>query len=174
MTAPRKKPPTAERPGRPGCKFGLRAVALFEGAKGILVLLAGLELFSILHQDVQQAAEELLRFLHLNPANRYPRIFTNLLAGTDRTELWLLSAAALGYAAVRFLEAFGLWNDRTWAEWLALLSAALYLPAAAYEIALGLTSTRLLLLAGDLGLIAFMAWLLTRKRSRRILEPGEP
>ena len=57
---------------------GLRIVALFEGAKGVLVLAAGFGLLSLIHHDVQGMAEEVVRHFHLNPASRYPRIFLQL------------------------------------------------------------------------------------------------
>jgi hypothetical protein len=47
---------------------GLRIVALFEGAKGVLLLAAGFGLLSLIHDDVQKMAEELVRHFHLNPA----------------------------------------------------------------------------------------------------------
>ncbi len=41
----------------------------------------------------------------------------------------------LTYCAVRFIEAWGLWNRRVWAEWFALLSGAMYLPWEILKIA---------------------------------------
>ena len=55
-------------------------MALLEGAKGVLVLAAGLGLFALAHRDVQAIAEDLVRHLHLNPARRFPRIFLHLVA----------------------------------------------------------------------------------------------
>lgn len=57
---------------------GVRLVATFEAAKGALVLLAGFGFLSLVHSDAQRIAEELVGHLHLNPANRYPRIFIDV------------------------------------------------------------------------------------------------
>ncbi len=38
------------------------------------------------------------------------------------------------YAIVRFVEATGLWLEKEWAEWFALLSGAMYMPWEIYEI----------------------------------------
>jgi uncharacterized membrane protein (DUF2068 family) len=35
---------------------------------------------------------------------------------------------AIGYIVVRMLEAYGLWNERAWGEWLGALSGGLYIP----------------------------------------------
>ena len=53
---------------------GLHIVALFEGAKGVLVLLAGFGLLALIHKDVHVIAARLIANFHLNPANHYPRV----------------------------------------------------------------------------------------------------
>jgi uncharacterized membrane protein (DUF2068 family) len=40
----------------------------------------------------------------------------------------MLAAASISYSCVRFVEAYGLWKQRNWAQWFALLSGVLYLP----------------------------------------------
>ena len=45
--------------------FGLRLVALFEAGKGLLVLLVGMELLSLIHQGVQNIGEEIVERFHL-------------------------------------------------------------------------------------------------------------
>ena len=52
-----------------------RTIALLEGGKGLLVLLAGVGLLGLIHHDVQAVAEVLVREAHLNPASHIPRIF---------------------------------------------------------------------------------------------------
>ena len=44
---------------------GIRFVAVFEAAKGLIVIAAGFGLLGLLHRDVQAIAEELLRHFHL-------------------------------------------------------------------------------------------------------------
>jgi uncharacterized membrane protein (DUF2068 family) len=125
---------------------GVRAVALFEAAKGALVVLAGCGLLALVHRDAQHLAESLVRHLHLNPARNYPRIFITAAGRLTDHRLHLLAAGAFAYAAVRLVEAYGLWRLRPWAEWLALLSGGLYLPVEAYELWRRATFTRAALL----------------------------
>ena len=95
-----------------GVKGGLRLVAVFEAAKGLLVLLAGFGLLSMLHRDVQKIAEDLVRLSHLNPASHYPRIFIDAAARATDRHLVLLAGLAFGYALVRLVEGYGLWHER--------------------------------------------------------------
>ena len=49
------------------------------------------------------------------------------------------TAAASAYASLRLIEAWGLWGQRRWAEWLGALSGAIYLPIEIYELLQGVT-----------------------------------
>jgi uncharacterized membrane protein (DUF2068 family) len=111
----------------------LRTIALLEGAKGLLVLLVGYGFFALIHHDLHSAAAELVRHLHLNPAGHYPRIFLDLADRVSDGELWLLAASALFYALLRLVEAYGLWQQRLWAQWFGVISSGLYLPLEIYE-----------------------------------------
>lgn len=106
----------------------LRTVALIEAAKGSVVLLAGIGALSFIHRDAQHFAERLVGHMHLNPASHYPRIFLEFADKVTDARLGFLAALAAGYALVRFIEAFGLWHERRWAEWFAAVSGAIYIP----------------------------------------------
>jgi uncharacterized membrane protein (DUF2068 family) len=106
---------------------GLRAVASFEALKGAVVLLLGLALLG-LHRHAEDYAGRLLYHLHFDPDRRFAHAFLTAATKVTDTRLWTIAAATLTYSAVRFIEAWGLWNRRVWAEWFALLSGAMYLP----------------------------------------------
>lgn len=112
----------------------LRAVALLESAKGLLVLLAGIGALSFIHHDAQRFAERLVGHLHLNPASRYPHIFLEFTAKVTDSRLRTLAELAAGYALVRFIEAFGVWQERRWAEWFAVVSGGIYIPFEIYNL----------------------------------------
>src|SRR5581483_86012 len=48
---------------------GVRVVAVFEAAKGALVLFAGFGLVELIYRGAQHVAEEFVRHSHLNPAS---------------------------------------------------------------------------------------------------------
>src|SRR6267378_4487983 len=112
----------------------VRAVALLEAAKGALVLLAGFGALSLIHQDVQRLAEQMVGHLHLNPASRYPRIFVDTAAHLTDARLSLFAILAATYALVRGVEGYGLWRHRRWAEWFAAVSGGIYIPFEIYEL----------------------------------------
>lgn len=146
---------------------GLRAVAVYEAAKGALVLLAGFELLSLMHHDVQKFAEQLVAHLHLNPAKGYPRIFIDAMTNITDARLWLLAGFALVYAGVKWILAYGLWLRRRWAEWLAVASGGIYVPAEVVEIVRGVTWTKILLLIVNVCIVAYLIYVLWRSKSSR-------
>ena len=98
------------------------------------MLAAGFGLLALVHRDAQQVAEQLVSHLHLNPASRYPRIFLDAAAALTEPQARLLVVGATAYALVRFVEAYGLWRGRRWAEWFAAVSGAIYIPFELYEL----------------------------------------
>ena len=154
---------------------GIRLVALFEGAKGALILLAGFGLLALVHRDLQDVADELVRRFHLNPARHYPRIFIEAAGKTTDTRLWLLAGAALLYAVFRFVEAYGLWRERRWAGWFAAATGAIYVPLEVLALLRSITWVKLTTLTVNLGIVAFMTWTLWRSRGEgsQTLDPIE-
>jgi uncharacterized membrane protein (DUF2068 family) len=143
---------------------GLKTIAVFEAVKGVVVLVAGFGLAALVHKDVEVIAERLVRHTHLNPASRYPRIFLHAAARLDDPRLVSLAALAFVYAVVRLAEAYGLWHNRAWAEWLGALSGALYVPIEAYHLWRHPTLLRVVILLGNLGVVAFLSQVLWRRR----------
>jgi len=141
---------------------GLHIVALFEGAKGLLVLLAGFELLSFIHRDIHAAAMRLVEHLHLNPASHYPRIFLDLSERIHDTQLWGLATAAALYSAVRMIEAVGLWLRKGWAEWFAVLTGGMYIPIELFEVARSASWPRVTVLVVNLGVVSYLLFVLLR------------
>jgi uncharacterized membrane protein (DUF2068 family) len=146
---------------------GLRLVALFEAGKGLVVLVAGFGLLAFAQQDLQRLAEELVAHTHLNPASRYPRIFIDLAGRAADMRLWLLATLAFAYASLRLAEAYGLWHARRWAEWVAVASGGIYVPAEIYELVRGPTLLKGATLVANVGIVAYMAWTLWLERRER-------
>ena len=154
---------TAERHRR---RAALRAVATLELTKGLVVLLLGFGAVSMVHKDAWDAAEALLRFLHVNPDHHhYAQVFLNLADNVTDTKLWAVAAGAAAYSIVRFVEAYGLWLQRAWAEWFALISGALYVPFEAYEIVRRTTLIHVAVLVINLVIVFYMLYLRLSERA---------
>jgi uncharacterized membrane protein (DUF2068 family) len=107
---------------------GIKTVAVFEALKGIIALIAGIILLRLVHDDLQLTAEKIVRHLHLNPIRYFPHLFLLGVSKITASKLHGYAAFAFFYSFVRFVEAFGLWRLKAWAEWFAILSGAIYIP----------------------------------------------
>lgn len=146
-------------------------VAILEGAKGMLVLLAGVGLLALVRRDLQALAGELVSHLHLNPSRGYPQIFIELAGKMTDAKLWWLATGAFAYALIRLTEAYGLWRERRWAEWLGALSAGIYLPLELYELATKPTLIHALFLLVNAAVVTILVWALLRARTRLPARP---
>jgi uncharacterized membrane protein (DUF2068 family) len=155
---------------------GLRAIAVLEAAKGLLVLAAGAGLHHAAHRDVRALAVQLIHQFHLNPASHYPSIFLGLMDNVTDTRLQMLALGALAYATLRLTEAYGLWMQRRWAEWLAVIAAGIYIPFELYHLWLRITAVKLCLLALNVVLVVYLARVLSQSRQKKhpVTHSGEP
>ena len=148
-------------------RAAMRAIALLEGFKGLLVLALASGALALVHADVDALAARLVEHAHLNPAAKYPHIFLDAAAHLDQAHLLRLALAAAAYSAVRLVEAFGLWRARAWAEWLAALGGAVYVPFELVELATRGTPLAAAVLAVNLAIVAVMLRaILVRRRER--------
>lgn len=144
----------------------LRAVATVEFFKGLVVLLAGFGVLSLVHRDAWDVAESFLEWLRISPDAHYAQVFLNLADQVTDTKLWLVALGALAYSTLRFGEAYGLWKELAWAEWLALISGAIYLPFEIYELARRPDWLRLGIVVVNLAVVLYMVYLRAQARSR--------
>jgi len=141
-------------------------VAVFEALKGAIVFVAGFGLTRLVHRDVAHAAHALIDRLHLDAARKFPHIFLQLAANLSDAQLWGLAVLALAYALLRFAEAYGLWFQRRWGEWVAAVSGGIYVPVELYELARGVTWIKLAALLLNAAVVAYMCYMLWREAPR--------
>jgi uncharacterized membrane protein (DUF2068 family) len=105
---------------------------MFEVTKAAIVLLLGCGLFHLMHKNLDAVAGRVVQVLHVNPEGMLSNLFFELASHASDRNLWVLALGALVYASVSATEAYGLWREREWAQWLSLWSTALYLPPELY------------------------------------------
>jgi uncharacterized membrane protein (DUF2068 family) len=147
----------------------LRSVALLEFAKGALVLAAAVSLYWI---DPSDVADAFLNFLHISPDHQFARLLFSLADKLSDITVWHVVALACAYSGLRFAEAFGLWRARPWAEWMALISGALYLPIEIRLLAHGPTLLHAAVFLVNVAIVLFMLYLRIYSPAKERLERG--
>jgi uncharacterized membrane protein (DUF2068 family) len=156
--------------------FGLRGIAVFEAGKGLLAMGFAVWILTVLHKDMNSVAQDMLllmrRFLHINPDRHFYRILFDAVGSLTHRTLWVIFAVTMLYVLIRFVEAAGLWLEKEWAEWFALISGGIYLPLEVAALIRHSTAWKWGILGVNLLIIVYLASLLidSRKRKREARE----
>jgi uncharacterized membrane protein (DUF2068 family) len=151
----------------------LRAVASFEFIKGIFVLLIGVCAILLVRKDAWIMAESLLALFHISTDRHSAQLFLDFADNLTDTRLWAAAKLAFVYSALRFAEGYGLWRERTWAEWIAFGSGTLLLPLEIHQLMRGITVLRSVVFAANLGIVVYMFFLLRAGRRERRLRMAQ-
>jgi uncharacterized membrane protein (DUF2068 family) len=160
-----------------GHRRGLRTVALLEAAKGVLVLLAAFGFLEIIRHniDLEDAAQNLLYYLHIDPDRRISHALMHAAGRMMDADLLTVFGIAIAYSGLRFIESYGLWRQRVWAEWLAIVSGAIYLPLEIYNLVRRPNLVHWLILLINICVVAYILWVRwdeVRARHRVHVPPG--
>jgi uncharacterized membrane protein (DUF2068 family) len=134
----------------------LRTVAAMEFAKGVAVLAAAVSLYWVDPTDVVGA---FLDFLHISPDHHMAQMLLRSADILSNASMWSVILVACIYSALRFTEAVGLWRARPWAEWIALVSGALYIPFEVFALAHRVSWFHATILLINLAIVAYMFYL---------------
>jgi uncharacterized membrane protein (DUF2068 family) len=144
----------------------LRAVATFELFKGMTVLLASCGVLLLVHrEDPWDIADGLLRLLHISPDHHFAQVFLDWADSLTEAKVWAVAGVAVGYSLLRFVEAYGLWYAKAWAEWIALISGTLYLPFEIYKLIHSQSLFHVCVLLINVAVVLYMVYALKKGES---------
>jgi len=147
----------------------LRVVALLEAIKGLLALAAASGLLVLTPYEVQEVAERVVDHLHLDPATHYPSVLLNFASRATPEWMRLVAIGALVYAGFRLAEAIGLWRDKSWAEWLGVVTGLVYVPFEVYAFVTRPGLDPVVALLVNIGIVAFLGDRLRRRGKMHLL-----
>ena len=155
---------------------GLRTVAIIEATKGALVLLAAFGFFEIIRHniDLDAVAGNLLYFFHVNPNLRISHVVMRLAGRMMDADVLTVLTIATVYSSLRFIESYGLWRQRVWAEWLAIISGAIYLPYELYKLVRRPSLFHWTILLINIAIVLYIAWVRWDEIKERQRGPVSP
>lgn len=113
----------------------IKAVAIYEIVKGVGALL-GAALLWYWHEHLQlwlnHAAGSWQKYFGDFLAPQVDSIIAIAQKANQNWSLFLLFI--FFYASLRFLEAYGLWQDKTWAYWFSVLGYGIFIPVELYYL----------------------------------------
>lgn len=156
---------SSHAPTSSALRSALQSVAIFEALKGVAALLGLLGLLGLLHHDLHRLALELIGHFGLSPDAHYPAALVAWVDKINATPIHTLVLLGGAYIALRWLEAWGLWHDKAWGEWLGALSSGLYIPLEVRHFLAHRHWQGALVLALNLVLVAVLLARLYQRRS---------
>jgi uncharacterized membrane protein (DUF2068 family) len=142
----------------------LQTVATIEFTKGVFVTLMGICALLLVHKDAWLYAESLLAMFHISTDRHIAQMFLDLADKVTDSSLWAAARLAFAYSLLRFIEAYGLWRCRTWAEWVAAVSGTLLLPLEVRELFRRVTLLRCGVLIVNVAVVLYMVYLILANR----------
>ena len=113
----------------------IKAVAVYEIVKGVGALIAAGAL-GLWHKDLDQWLA--------TATQTWQQCFSQLLAPQVESTVALAQKASQNwtmfllfiffYASLRFIEAYGLWQDKTWAYWFSVIGYGIFIPIELYYL----------------------------------------
>lgn len=135
-------------------------MAFVEALKGVLALIGAYFFIHLIRRDVdfEEAAEHILFFFHISPHHRLSQQFLNAADKMSSTSIATILGIAFAYATLRFIEGYGLWRQRVWAEWLAIVSGCLYIPLELWKLIKHPNQLHVVVLTINILVVLYIAW----------------
>jgi uncharacterized membrane protein (DUF2068 family) len=143
---------------------GLLLIGLFKLGKSLFFFCLGFGAIHLLHKDLGDEVMRLATALKFDPESRVVSLVLDKVDLIDTHRLREISLATFAYSALALTEGVGLLLEKVWAEYLTLILTISFLPWELYELARRPSWFRLSLLLINLAVLAYLVWLLRRKR----------
>lgn len=147
-------------------RFYLRLIAILKIAKGLTLFAVAMGLLFLDDRPAWLAAlthvvQHEMLLPHGNLLLDALRWIDDVLTGVDLRPFGVL---ALVYALVFLTEGTGVWFEQRWAEWLLVFATGSLIPLELYHLVLHPSLAKLALIAANVAMVAYLAWLLRRER----------
>lgn len=150
---------------------GLLLIGLFKLGKSILFFCIGVGAIHLLHKNLGEVVMRVAAALKFDSESRFVALLLDKVYLIDIRQLKLISLGTFTYSAVALTEGVGLVLEKVWAEYLTLTLTVSFLPWELYELVRRPSWFRLGLLLVNLAVLAYLVWLLRRKKPSVVIEP---
>ncbi len=153
---------------------GLLLIALYEFAKGLILVLVAVSLLRLLNHDLQQVVMHWARVLRLDLHHRFIENLAARAGLINPRELKQLSAFSFLTGGIHLVQGVGLYLGKRWAEYLTVVATAAFIPLEVHEVIRHVGPVRCLVLAGNVALVIYLISLLRRRHRHPEPPPVAP
>lgn len=138
----------------------LALIAAFKFVKSLFLVVLAILLFRLGHPAAIEAFAHWVGTLQIATGHEFVGRAIRWLVGIDAHTIALFGAIALVYATLYAIEGYGLWQNRTWAKYLTVVSTCLFIPIELWEMHRHFTPTKVVALVVNVAIVAYLVWLL--------------
>ncbi len=148
----------------------LRLIAIVKLAKGVALAGVALGLFSIVHRDLDQLAQEFIDFVRISPENHYAKLLLEKAGVIEPHSIVKAGIATAFYAAILLSEGIGLWLGAAWAEYVVVVTTGFFVPEEIISMAHGPSLTKGIVIAVNAAILAYVVSIVLKRRA--LARPG--
>jgi uncharacterized membrane protein (DUF2068 family) len=153
----------------------LRIIAIYHLLKAAFFFALGFGLRHFLHRDIDQfLSDYVIEPFKLDPSGRFLKWALELLSDLTPHRLRLISYLFFSYGLLFAIEGVGLYLRKRWAEYMVAIVVSTLVPFEFYEIYLSLAWWKILIMVGNILLVAFLCrrLVLENPEDRKIKRAG--
>jgi uncharacterized membrane protein (DUF2068 family) len=147
----------AKHSGKQSGDLWIVLIGVFKLLKGLGLLIVGAGLLRLLHRDVAAVVTHWVELLRIDPGNEHIHHAISRVFRITPRQLKELSAGTFIYAGIFLTEGTGLLLRKHWAEYLTVISTALFIPLEVYEIYHRVTPIRIAVLLINIAIVWYLA-----------------
>jgi uncharacterized membrane protein (DUF2068 family) len=135
---------------------GLRIIAVLKFIEAIAVAAAGLATLKLLNPATLDLIAGWVQAVPGAAAQQFLQGALDHLSGISHRQVRALGAGAFIFAAIFLVEGIGLWMEKRWAEWLAIVATALFIPLEILELIRHVTAPKAVALIVNVLVVAYL------------------
>jgi uncharacterized membrane protein (DUF2068 family) len=143
----------------------LRLIALFKFVKALVLIVTGIGILKLMHNDVATTLDHWFAMLGLDPGNRFVDHALRSAANIPPNRIRDIGLGSFVYAALFLTEGIGLWMLKHWAEWFTVVITASLVPLELLEIHHHPTAVKVLVLIINIAVVAYLLYRIRKEGS---------
>jgi len=143
----------------------LRLIALFKFFKTSVLIVTGIGILRLMHNDAATTLDHWFARLGLAPGNRFVDYAISKAANIPPNRIKDLGLGSFVYAGLFLTEGIGLWMLKHWAEWFTVVITASLIPFEVWEIHRHTTAVKILVLLINIAVVAYLLYRLRKESS---------
>ncbi len=145
----------------------LRIIAIYKFVKCAGLILVACVAFGFTNAPFIDSVARMVEHLPIQTGRHVLQHWMDQLTGMTPGHFIFAGIAACFYATLFFVEGFGLWTGKRWAEYLTTIATASLIPFEVYELVRHATWVKAVVLIGNIAIVIYLIYLLRRGQDRR-------